>query len=163
MRVTLSAKLRDQQFTIIDNLNLNTHSTTHLSTLLQQHQLYNPETPHTTRVLLCYSKPELDGNIVLAGRNLIGFDLIEQVGLNVLTMLRHEKLVITRKALEELEVRLDELERKSFEHEGIDASKMHQQLLYGDEADGVEEVQVAPFTRPYINATKGSKAQAATE
>ena len=51
---------------------------------------------------LVIDRQELDGNFVLAARNLPGIDVLPVEGLNVYDILRREKLVLTSGALEEV-------------------------------------------------------------
>lgn len=48
---------------------------------------------------------EVDKNFALAARNLINIDTLPSVGINVYDILKHEKLVLTKAAIEDLEVR----------------------------------------------------------
>ena len=48
---------------------------------------------------------QLDQNFALAARNLPKVDVLPVQGINVYDILRHEKLVLTKAALESLEAR----------------------------------------------------------
>ncbi|MGE4527033.1 MAG: 50S ribosomal protein L4 [Rhodospirillaceae bacterium] len=50
--------------------------------------------------------PEVDGNLALASRNVIGIDVLPQQGANVYDILRRDTLVLTKAAVEHLEARL---------------------------------------------------------
>ena len=50
--------------------------------------------------------PEVDGNLALASRNVIGIDVLPQQGANVYDILRRDTLVLTKSAVEHLEARL---------------------------------------------------------
>lgn len=125
MRTILADKYNTNTLFIVDNIDIESHKTNELIKLLQSHNWFNQ------RILLCYSKNEqTNNNLFLAGRNLQNrLDFIEQVGLNVLSILRHDILVITRTALNELENRLDEQFRQpTYERQAIDNSRYHQSL-----------------------------------
>ena len=49
---------------------------------------------------------ELDTNFSLAARNIVGIDVLPQIGANVHDILRHDHLVLTKDAVEALEARL---------------------------------------------------------
>jgi large subunit ribosomal protein L4 len=49
---------------------------------------------------------EVDANLVLASRNVIGIDVLPQQGANVYDILRRDTLVLTKAAVEHLEARL---------------------------------------------------------
>ena len=49
---------------------------------------------------------EVDGNLALASRNVIGIDVLPQQGANVYDILRRDTLVLTKAAVEHLEARL---------------------------------------------------------
>ena len=49
---------------------------------------------------------ELDPNFSLAVRNIVGIDVLPQIGANVHDILRHDQLVLTKDAVEALEARL---------------------------------------------------------
>ena len=48
---------------------------------------------------------ELEKNFILAARNIIGIDVLAVQGINVYDILRREKLVLTKAAVEALEAR----------------------------------------------------------
>ncbi len=50
--------------------------------------------------------PEVDVNLALASRNVIGIDVLPQQGANVYDILRRDTLVLTKAAVEHLEARL---------------------------------------------------------
>jgi len=50
--------------------------------------------------------PEVDVNLALASRNVVGIDLLPQQGANVYDILRRDTLVLTKAAVEHLEARL---------------------------------------------------------
>jgi large subunit ribosomal protein L4 len=49
---------------------------------------------------------QLDQNFSLAARNIVGIDVLPQVGANVHDILRHDQLVLTKEAVQALEARL---------------------------------------------------------
>lgn len=125
MRVVLSNMYSDNKLYVIDNMLIDSHQTKSLINILKNNNWSNQ------RVLLCYSQNEsVDNNLFLAGRNLgNSIDFIEQIGLNVLSMIRHDILVITKHALIELEKRLDESQRLPHHtRQSIDNAQYHESL-----------------------------------
>jgi len=82
--------------------------------ILEEAKLKEPKTSTLSKSLdklgitsaLFIDGPELDENFILALRNLPKFDVLPSQGANVYDILRRDKLVLTKAALEQLEARL---------------------------------------------------------
>lgn len=127
MRIVLTSKYNDNNLYVMKDTILDNYKTQNFYKNILEHNQWNKQP-----LLFVYSQHEiLDNNLILAIRNIEYVDIMEQVGLNVLSMLRHKILIITQTALHELENRLDESQRKQIhEFQGIDASNYHHSLIH---------------------------------
>ena len=97
LKTALSAKQADGKLIILDEAKTSEPRTKPVATALEKLGL--------TSALIVDSE-ELDGNLILATRNIPGIDLLPQMGANVFDILRRDKLVLTRTAVEQLQERL---------------------------------------------------------
>ncbi len=97
LKTALSAKQADGKLIILDEAKTSEPKTKPIATALEKLGL--------TSALIVDSE-ELDGNLMLATRNIPGIDLLPQMGANVFDILRRDKLVLTRTAVEQLQERL---------------------------------------------------------
>ena len=88
----LAAKLSDKEVVIIDNLSIAEPKTKALKSLLNNLGLKN--------VLIII--PEKDGNIELSARNIPGVGVSRVSELNVYSVIKFEKLLITKAAVEKM-------------------------------------------------------------
>jgi len=95
LKIALSDRYNTQSLLIIDNLNIETHKTAHLSESLEKLGLKSA----------LFVSENFDDNFKKAASNLIGINLLPVRGLNVHSILKHKKLVITQSALDALNVR----------------------------------------------------------
>jgi large subunit ribosomal protein L4 len=98
LKVALSAKLAEGNVFVVEDIDVDTHKTQNLIKLLRGFNLHRP--------LIVHAEEELGNNTILAGRNLSWLDFIPQDGVNVFDLLRHHEVIVTRKAVEEIEERL---------------------------------------------------------
>lgn len=96
MKHALSAKAGSQELVILDEAVMKAPKTSELKKAFAKLGLSN--------VLIIGGK-ELDQNFTLAARNLPNVDVLSSAGINVYDVLRREKLVLTKAALEDLEAR----------------------------------------------------------
>jgi len=96
MKHALSAKAGASELVILDDAVMKAPKTTELKKSLAKLGL--------TNVLVIGGK-ELDKNFALAARNLPDVDVLPIAGINVYDVLRRQKLVLTKAALEDLEAR----------------------------------------------------------
>ncbi|EFA80316.1 hypothetical protein PPL_07147 [Heterostelium album PN500] len=97
LKVALATKLAQNKLVIVENLELESHKTKDLDTLL-------PE--QWGRSLLV--DKEISSNLSLAGFNIKRIDLLPERGLNVYSILQKDTLVLTRASLDEIQKRLSE-------------------------------------------------------
>ncbi|KAJ1674329.1 54S ribosomal protein yml6, mitochondrial [Spiromyces aspiralis] len=118
LRSALSAKYAQDQLVIVDDLNLETHKTHELYSILRANQWINPDNEASSgRVLFL---PRLDfpksaeneaatpdyRNLILASGNLSGVSLMPVEDAEVYEILKHEYLIIDRFALDFLQRKL---------------------------------------------------------
>lgn len=96
LKHALSAKRAADQIVVVDDLKAKEAKTGKLKTALKALGLENA---------LFIGGAELDGNFSLASRNLPQTDVLPVQGINVYDILRREKLVLSKAALEALEAR----------------------------------------------------------
>jgi len=96
LRHALSAKVKSEELIVLDKAEVTEPKTKALRTSLDKLGLGSA---------LIVSGKEVDNNFALASRNIIGVDVLPIQGINVYDILRHDKLVLTKAALEELEAR----------------------------------------------------------
>jgi len=94
----LSQRLQESAITVIENLELDEFKTRRIAELLANLGLTGQ------KVLLVLAEP--DQKIEASARNIPGLGLIRSEGLNVYDVLRHEKLLLTRAAVEALDARM---------------------------------------------------------
>ena len=97
LKTALSAKQADGKLIILDEAKTSEPRTKPIAIALEKLGL--------TSALIVDSE-ELDGNLILATRNIPGIDLLPQMGANVFDILRRDKLFLTRTAVEQLQERL---------------------------------------------------------
>lgn len=96
LRHALSAKIRDEDLIVIDDLAAKEPKTKQLNGSLQKLGLSNA---------LFIGGAELDNNFRLAARNIPNIDVLPVQGINVYDILRRGKLVLSKAAVEALEER----------------------------------------------------------
>jgi large subunit ribosomal protein L4 len=110
LRCALAAKLREGNLIVVDEAAMDTNKTGVLAAQLREFNVA-PAGKGGREVdvsaLLIDGDGVEDANFYLAARNLHYFNIIPQSGANVYDVIRHERLFVTKKALDDLEVRLD--------------------------------------------------------
>jgi large subunit ribosomal protein L4 len=96
LRHALSSKVKDGALVVVDALNVDSPKTSALKTRFEKIGL--------TKALII-AGPEVDANLKLAARNIAHVDVLPNAGLNVYDVLRADKLVLTRSAVEAIEAR----------------------------------------------------------
>lgn len=96
MRSILSELYRQGRLLIVENFELSTHKTKELLTKL---------VPFETHNLLIITEA-LDENLYLASRNIPHLNVFDAVDIDSVTLLAHEKVIITVPAIKQLEERL---------------------------------------------------------
>lgn len=97
LRLALSAKLREEALFVVEDTKLATAKTSGLRDTLNKLGFNNA---------LFIDGAEVDPNFLLAARNIPHIDVLPSQGANVYDILRHDKLVLTRAAVAQLEARL---------------------------------------------------------
>lgn len=97
LKVALSAKAAEGKLVVLDTAKLDGAKTRDAQKKLDGLGLSNA---------LIIDGAELDANFSRAVRNIVGVDVLPQVGTNVHDILRHDHLVLTKDAVEALEARL---------------------------------------------------------
>jgi len=98
IKSVLTERLKGQNFTVVDSLNLEKPKTKDAVALLASLNL-----PEKTLFLIS----EKNTNLQLAVRNLPRVDVLLVDGLNVFDLLAHERIVCTPEALKKIEERLN--------------------------------------------------------
>ncbi len=96
LKVALSLKLKEKSFIVLNNAKVESDKTSDLSKKIKSFD--------SKSVLIIDST--VDEKLKLSSRNLKGVDVLPVGGLNVLDILKHEKLLMTVDALKEVEKRL---------------------------------------------------------
>ena len=96
LRHALSSKVKSGSLIILDQAVLESPKTQALLAQFQKLGLTNA---------LFIAGPEVDANFALASRNIPNIDVLPTAGLNVYDILRREKLVLTKAAVEAIEAR----------------------------------------------------------
>ncbi len=96
LRHALSAKVQAEELIVLDAASLKEPKTAALLASFEKLGLTNA---------LIIDGKEVDGNFALASRNIVGVDVLPVQGINVYDILRRDKLVLTKAALQELEAR----------------------------------------------------------
>ncbi len=97
LKMALSSKVRTQDLIVLDMAALDTPKTKALQEKLARLELTSA---------LVIDGSEVNENLALAARNIPLIDVLPTQGLNVRDILRREKLVLTRAALEQIDARL---------------------------------------------------------
>lgn len=98
LKTVLSSKLQSGDVIIVDSFEINQPKTKDLKAILAQFGTEN-------MVLIDVDTNRLT-NTALAAGNVIGFDVLHQIGANVYDILRKDKLILTVDAVKALEARL---------------------------------------------------------
>ena len=93
LRSALSAKVASGDLVVLDKLEIPEPKTQHMAQVLNAFQAKTP----------LVVTPEADSNLILSARNIPGVVLSRADALNAYTVLRHDKLMITRDAVNQLE------------------------------------------------------------
>jgi large subunit ribosomal protein L4 len=99
LRHALSSKAKSGDLVVLDTAVIDQPKTAALKASLEKLGLTNA---------LFIAGPEVDTNFGLAARNLAHIDVLPNAGLNVYDVLRREKLVLTRAAVEAIQARFAE-------------------------------------------------------
>ncbi len=99
LRHALSSKAKDGSLVILDNVTLTEAKTAALRSSLGSLGLTNA---------LVIAGPEVDANFKLAARNIPNIDVLPNAGLNVYDVLRRQKLVLTKAAIEAISARFSD-------------------------------------------------------
>jgi large subunit ribosomal protein L4 len=97
LKVALSAKAAEGKLIVLDQAAAESPRTKELQKKLVSMGVANA---------LVIGGEQLDQNFSLAARNIVGIDVLPQVGANVHDILRHDQLVLTKEAVQALEARL---------------------------------------------------------
>lgn len=98
LKSVLSSKLKAGDIIFVDSFEINKPKTKDLKDILTKFGTQN--------ILLIDVDTNRITNTALAGGNLIGFDVLPQIGANVYDILRKQKLILTVDAVKALEARL---------------------------------------------------------
>lgn len=96
LRHALSSKVKNGSLIVLDQAVLESPKTQALKAQFEKLGLINA---------LFIAGPEVDDNFALASRNIPNIDVLPAAGLNVYDILRREKLVLTKAAVEAIEAR----------------------------------------------------------
>ena len=99
MRSALSERAQGQDLTVVDELTVDGYSTKRIVEILSGLGLGGA----STLIVIDEANPTVEAS----ARNLPKVSVVRSEGVNVYDLLRHEKLLITRAAVEKLSARLD--------------------------------------------------------
>jgi large subunit ribosomal protein L4 len=105
LRAALSLKIREETLTIVDALSLDAYSTRRVAGILKELGVGDGG----VLIVIEAASPIVEAS----ARTLPGVSVIRAEGLNVLDVLRHRHLVMTRAAAQAVEQRLDEVRRSA--------------------------------------------------
>lgn len=94
LRSALSAKVLEENFLVLETLVLGTPKTKDFLKVLKDLSIEKKA---------LFVTAELDENVALSARNIPGVTVVSATGINVLDLLGHEKIVITKAAVEKIE------------------------------------------------------------
>ncbi len=97
LKTALSAKAAEGRLIVLEEAKAESPRTKELKKRLDELGLSSA---------LIVAGESLDDNFSLAARNLVGIDVLPQIGTNVHDILRHDHLVLTKEAVQALEARL---------------------------------------------------------
>jgi large subunit ribosomal protein L4 len=95
IRSVLSAKVKDNELIVLDELALDKPKTKEMVKVLDNLKV--------DRKALIVSSESLDGNVALSARNIPGVKYVPAEGINVLDVIGHDKLIITKDAVQKVE------------------------------------------------------------
>jgi len=95
MRSALSTKLIAEEIIVLDELVMQQPKTKEIATMLDKLK--------SDRKALIVSAEGLDSNVAISTRNIPGVKYIQASGINVLDVLSHDKLIITKEAARKVE------------------------------------------------------------
>lgn len=99
LKCALSNKAQQQKLIVVDNLTLNKANTAEISKKLQKANL--------KRALFVDVNENNNNEFKLSIRNMYKIDFLKVVGLNVLDILNHETLVVTKNSIKDITERLN--------------------------------------------------------
>jgi len=94
LRSALSAKVLEENFLVLEGLVLNAPKTKDFLKVLSDLSIEKKA---------LFVTAELDENVALSARNIPGVTVVSATGINVLDLLGHDKIVITKAAVEKVE------------------------------------------------------------
>lgn len=94
LRSALSAKVLEENFVVLEGLVLNAPKTKDFLKVLKDLSIEKKA---------LFVTAELDENVALSARNIPGVTVVTATGINVLDLLGHDKIVVTKAAVEKIE------------------------------------------------------------
>lgn len=94
LRSALSAKVLEENFVVLEGLVLNSPKTKDFLKVLKDLSIEKKA---------LFVTAELDENVALSARNIPGVTVVSATGINVLDLLGHDKIIITKAAVEKVE------------------------------------------------------------
>jgi large subunit ribosomal protein L4 len=94
LKSALSAKVLEQNFVVLDALNLDAPKTKDFAAILKALEINKTA---------LFVTAELNENVALSARNIPGVTVLTATGINVLDLLGHEKVVFTKDAVNKVE------------------------------------------------------------
>ncbi|WP_075620192.1 50S ribosomal protein L4 [Paenisporosarcina indica] len=94
LRSALSSKVLEENFIVLESLALNAPKTKDFLKVLKDLSIEKKA---------LFVTAELDENVALSARNIPGVSVVTATGINVLDLLGHEKIIVTKAAVEKIE------------------------------------------------------------
>ncbi|MEQ1643930.1 MAG: 50S ribosomal protein L4 [Pyrinomonadaceae bacterium] len=160
LRSALSERLREGNLIIIDEFGFANHKTSEFLGVLGTLGLTDKKA--TTKTLIIDSLD--NANLILSSRNVKKAKVTNSFGLNIYDIIYHEKLLISKAALEELSALLDPKREtgKADEVEVVVEEKPKAKKAAKPKAEKAEKVEAAPVEEtPVVEETVAEEAPAA--
>jgi large subunit ribosomal protein L4 len=94
LRSALSAKVLEENFVVLEGLTFNAPKTKDFLKVLKDLSIEKKA---------LFVTAELDENVALSARNIPGVSVVTATGINVLDLLGHDKIIVTKAAVEKIE------------------------------------------------------------
>ncbi|AYC30612.1 50S ribosomal protein L4 [Paenisporosarcina cavernae] len=94
LRSALSAKVLEENFVVVEGLTFDAPKTKDFKKLLADFSIEKKA---------LFVTADLDENVALSARNIPGISVVTATGINVLDLLGHDKVVVTKSAVEKIE------------------------------------------------------------
>ena len=106
LKIALASKYHSNSLTIVDQGSFPTHKTFFAESLLSWHQKDKSLSLFVDKASSASGFDSPDQNLIRSTANIPHFNILPSIGLNVLDILRHDNLILTIDALDDIQARL---------------------------------------------------------